>query len=181
MFCLHKPALRTLYFSLVHPYLHYCISVWATTYPTNFKKRLILLKKRAMGIISKSCFEDAHTDTILEDLYVLPLHNIGKIMYQYKAGVLPNIFNNTLLLRCQVYDHNTRNTRSFHDPQCRTNIRLFTFQYQGPLFFNDTLSPDIQNSISVATFNTKSKKYLLTKFLPSPAPNSPSYFFFSIN
>ena len=33
-FGLYKSALRTLYFSLVHPYLQYCISVSGSTYPT---------------------------------------------------------------------------------------------------------------------------------------------------
>ena len=49
-FCLYKSALHTLYFSLVHPYLQYCISVWGSTYPT-YLKRLVLLQKRAMRIV----------------------------------------------------------------------------------------------------------------------------------
>ena len=77
----------------------------------------------------------------------------------YKAKVLPDIFNNAFLLRSSIHD--TRNASSFHVPKCRTNIRLFSFQFQGPLFFN-SLSPDIQNSISVATFKNKMKKHLLT-------------------
>ena len=141
-FCLHKPALRTLYFSLVHPYLHYCISVWGSTYPTNLK-RLVLLQKRALRIISKSCY-DAHTNPIFKDLCILSLHNtgytmylaeIGKIMYHHKAGLLPNIFYSTFLFRCQLRGYNTRNATSFHVPKCPTNPKAFSFQYQGPLFF----------------------------------------------
>ena len=36
----------------------------------------------------------------------------------------------------------------------RTNIRRFSFQNQGPLFFN-WLSPDILISVSVSTFKKK--------------------------
>jgi hypothetical protein len=36
-FCLTRArtALRTLYFSLIYPYLHYCVPVRGSTYPTN--------------------------------------------------------------------------------------------------------------------------------------------------
>ena len=57
-------------------------------------------------------------------------------MFQYKTGSLPDVFNNTFLRRNQVHDYDTRNASSFHVPKCRTNIRRFSFQYQGPLFFN---------------------------------------------
>ena len=163
-FCLYKSALRTLYFSLVHPYLQYCISVWGSTYPTNLK-RLVLLQKRAMRIISKSCY-DAHTEPIFKSCCILPLNDmylaeIGKIMFQYKTGSLPDVFSNTFLRRNQVHNYDTRNASSFHVPKCRTNIRRFSFQYQGPLFFN-SLSPDVVSSVSVSTFKKNLKKLLLS-------------------
>ena len=34
-FCLPKPSLRSLYYSLVYPYLTYCVSVWESTYQSN--------------------------------------------------------------------------------------------------------------------------------------------------
>ena len=42
-FCLDNSSLRILYFSLIYPYLFYCVSVWASTYPSNLR-RLITLK-----------------------------------------------------------------------------------------------------------------------------------------
>ena len=55
----------------------------------------------------------------------------------------------------------TRNASSFHVPKCRTIIKRFLFQYQGPLFFN-LLSPDVVSSVSVSTFKKNLKKLLLT-------------------
>ena len=46
-FFLPKPCLKTLYYSLVYPYLHYCIIVWGSTYKTNLR-RLISLQKRVI-------------------------------------------------------------------------------------------------------------------------------------
>ena len=163
-FCLHKSALRMLYFSLIYPYLYYCISVWGSTYPTNLN-RIFVLHKRAIRTISKSPF-DAHTGPIFKELNILSLHNIylaqiGKIMFQYKAGLLPTCFENIFLLRSQIHVHNTRNANYFSLPKCKANIRLFSFQYQGPKFFN-SLSHEIQNSPNIASFKHKLKLFLLS-------------------
>ena len=37
-FCLGSSSLRILYFSLIYPHLFYCVSVWASTYPSNLSK-----------------------------------------------------------------------------------------------------------------------------------------------
>ena len=56
-------------------------------------KRPVLLQKRAMTVISKSCY-GAHTDPIFKNLlYILPLNDmylaeIGKIMFQCNTGSL---------------------------------------------------------------------------------------------
>ena len=137
-FCLYKSAFRTVYFFLVHPYLQYCVSVWGSTYPTSLK-RLILLQNRAMRIISKSCY-DAHTDLTFKNLCILLLNDmnlaeIGKIIFQYKTGLLPDIFHNTFLLRNQIHGYDTRNASSFHVPKCRTNIKRFFVSIRKSLVF----------------------------------------------
>ena len=91
-FCLNNSSLRMLYFSLIYPYLFYCVSVWASTYPSNLR-RLITLQKRVIRIMSRSAF-DAHTDPLFKNLKSLNLESIyklqiGKFMYQYRSGLLP--------------------------------------------------------------------------------------------
>ena len=44
-FCLPVTSLCTVNYGLVYPYLVYCVSVWVSTYPTNLKHIVILLKK----------------------------------------------------------------------------------------------------------------------------------------
>ena len=123
-------------------------------------------KRLNVRTISKSPF-DVHTGPIFKKLNILPLHNIylaqiGKIMFQYKAGLLPTCFENIFLLRSQIHVHNTRNANYFSLPKWKTNIRLFSFQYQGPKFFN-SLSHEIQNSPNIASFKHKLKLFLLSK------------------
>ena len=64
-FYISKFSLRTLYYSLVYPYLYYCTIAWGSTYPSNLN-RLVLLQKRVIRIINKDTF-DAHTDPIFRD------------------------------------------------------------------------------------------------------------------
>ena len=65
-FRLSKRSLITLYYSLLYPYLQYCVSVWGSTYPSNLS-RIFMLQKRAVRIITKESF-DAHTDPIFKNL-----------------------------------------------------------------------------------------------------------------
>ena len=72
-FCLSAVSLRTLYFSLVYPYLIYCITVWGSTCQTNLK-RIITLQKKVIQIISNVPF-DAHTDNLFRDHQILKFND----------------------------------------------------------------------------------------------------------
>ena len=64
-----RTALCALSYSLVYSYLKYCILVWGSTYPTHFR-RVVLLQKRIVGIISHKDF-DIYTDPLFKNLMVL--------------------------------------------------------------------------------------------------------------
>ena len=67
-FYLFKECMRTLYFSLVYPYLYYCNLVWPSAYQSNLY-RIILLQKRVVRILG-GCSFDAHTDPIYSKSFV---------------------------------------------------------------------------------------------------------------
>ena len=50
------------------------------------------------------------------------LAEIGQIMFQYKTGSLPDVFNEKFLRRNQVHDYDTRKASCFLVPRCKTNI-----------------------------------------------------------
>ena len=56
---------RTLYCSLVLPYLQYCNIVWAKTYPTNLDK-ILKLQKRAVRITANVRYRD-HTRPLFQN------------------------------------------------------------------------------------------------------------------
>ena len=77
---LTRASLRTLYFSMVYPYLQYCNIVWASTYSINLR-RIVVLQKRIIRILNTSKF-DAHTDSICRDLHLLKFHDICKLQME---------------------------------------------------------------------------------------------------
>ena len=159
--------MQLLYYSLVYPYLQYCVTEWGSTYPSNIK-RIILLQKRVVRCINKDAY-DAHTDPIFKELRILKFNdiyllNLGKFMYSYQNGLLPSSFNDCFIKVNQVHHYNTRSSSNFYTRFCKTKIRQFSVSYQGPKFFN-TLSSDMQKTYSLQSFQNKLKKYLMSKYL----------------
>ena len=58
-------------------------------------------------------------DLKLNDIYLLQL---GIFMYKYQHNLLPINFANSFLRTDQVHNYNTRASRLFYVPSCRTNI-----------------------------------------------------------
>ena len=106
-----------LVFLLSLSYLVYCISVWGSTYPSNLN-RIFLQQKKVRGIISKSAF-DAHTEPIFKQLKILKLSDIyrsqiGKFMFSFKKGLLPDAFIELFLLTNQIHHYNTKSSFTYY-------------------------------------------------------------------
>ena len=111
-----RTALCTLYYSLVHSYLQYCILVWSSTYPTHLR-RLVLLQNRIVIVISEKGF-DAHTDPLFKNLMILKLEDIyslylAKFMFSFKNTSIPSSFSKSVLRTNQVHGYNKRSSKRF--------------------------------------------------------------------
>ena len=76
--------------------------MWGSTYQSNLS-RVFLLQKKIIRIISKVSF-DSHTDVLFKEHGILKFfdiyfYQIGKFMYLFKNGLLPNFFVICLLLQ----------------------------------------------------------------------------------
>ena len=165
-FCLPLESLRILYYSMIYPYLQYCVIVWGLTYPTNIR-RIELLQKRVIGILNKSAF-DAHTSPIFKKLDLLKLNDIcmlqlGQFMFHHKSSLLPERFDNMFFKNDQIHTFNTRNSSKYHVPSCRTNIRQFSVRFQGPKFLN-SLPHDLVDIVSSILFKKSLKQYLCSTY-----------------
>ena len=67
-FCLPKTSLCSFYYSLVYPYLIYCVSVWESAYQFNLSR--IILQKRIIRIKSKVSF-NSHTGVLFKEQEIL--------------------------------------------------------------------------------------------------------------
>ena len=162
---LQNSSLRTLYFSLIYPYLQYCYLVWSSTYPTNLS-RLIILQKRVVRLIGKKDYI-AHTNPIFKELHLLKFQDIQKLqtcqfMFSYTKKIVPYNFQEMFTLNSQIHNHNTRSKTLFHIPAARTKLRQFSVQYQGPTVYN-TLNEEIKQSISYV-FTKKIKRQLISNY-----------------
>ena len=165
-FYLPQKSLLTLYYSLIYPYLIYCIMIWASTYLTNLR-RIVTLQKRVIRIINKSKFDD-YSSPIFKSLGItkfldIRLIQLGQFMYCYLNSLLPNKFSHILPTHSQQHSYNTRYAAAFCLPQCRTNIKQFSVLYQGPKLYS-SLDVKITSSSSLSSFKKKLKGSIIPNY-----------------
>ena len=92
---------------------------------------------------------------------------LGSLMYDLNAGVLPLALANIFKKNNQIHNYETRLASAFHLPHARTKFALNTLVCTGPRFWN-SLDPSITNSVSISVFKRKLKLYLLSRYLNDP-------------
>ena len=85
---------RLIYYSLIHPYLTYCVNVWSSTYQTNLILKCYVLHKcyvRALFATS----QQPHSRDIFLNQKILPL---DKLTNQQEGILAYKVINGTYLL-----------------------------------------------------------------------------------
>ena len=103
--CTPENVLRSLYNSLISPYLMYCNLIWGNAADVHLN-RLLMLQKRALRIITFSEYL-AHTEELFKQLNIPKIHDIHK--YSCCLYVFSN--KNKFEINDDVYS--TRNCNSF--------------------------------------------------------------------
>jgi hypothetical protein len=100
-------CMKTLYISLIHPYITYGILAWG-----NASKSLLyhtsILQKKAIRIISRAHY-NSHTDPLFKRLNILKLsdqyeYEIALFMFKYIKGKLPSSFNGIFPYNNEIQD-----------------------------------------------------------------------------
>jgi hypothetical protein len=119
---LPSEVLRTLYFSLVHPHLLYCLPIYACTTEKNIGS-LFKLQKKAVRIVAKASYLD-HTAPLFDSLNIMPLEKLitfnqsllmHSIVHRYAPMSLLNIWNFD-----RAHERNLRNNDELPIPFART-------------------------------------------------------------
>jgi len=91
-FFLPRASLKTLYYTLIYPYLHYGNIVWGGTYHIRLE-RLRILQKKVIRIITNSPYR-AHTNPLFKSESILKIDDINilntsTLMYLFHTNQLP--------------------------------------------------------------------------------------------
>ena len=129
---LPETILKTLYTSLIHPYLSYGIEAWHGTYQ-NYTSKIFVLQKKSIRAINNLAYNE-HTNAYfkcnkilkLSDQYRLQVSNyILKLLH----SIIDEEIQSSLLINNQIRSHNTRtnNQMSILDRiDLKQNIVSFT-------------------------------------------------------
>ena len=155
--------LKTLYMSLVLPYLSYCNIVWGSAFKTSLNP-LVILQKKCIRTITKSDYL-AHSKPLFLKSKLLTINQlfdfnctqfIFKILY---TGQYPD-YKLKLLENQASHDHNTRNRTLLRPPFERLKKFMVSFFNNGIKVWNN-ISEFVKTSKSIRTFKIRMKNWLL--------------------
>ena len=156
---------RTLYLTLVDPYISYCNLVWSAPHCTGQLDKIFKLQKKYCRLITFSDFT-AHSRPLFQRLSILSVYDKYKyqlLIYIYKIshGLISNYYSQGLFTKnTLIHDYDTRQKNNLHLPKCRTSLRQQTVIFQGPKFWN-MLPSEIRSSPSLGVFKCKLRNLLL--------------------
>ena len=150
-------CLKTLYFSLIHPYFLYCLPIFGATYATHLDS-IKLLQKRAVRILNNANFFD-HTNPLFFKSKILKLDDL------YKHSIACYIYRNPGVLDrfSRTHQYDTRDRHSLLPPFVRLRTTQQSFYYNATMIWNE-IPIDIKQSLSLGCFKNRYKEFLIAKY-----------------
>ena len=155
----NKRTLLSLYYSLVLPYLTYCIIVWGSACKTYIDK-ISKLQKKVIRLITFSSYRE-HTGPLLCNLKLLNLSNLYKFecvsfLYKYTSHELSSIFSSMFISNNSIHQHYTRQTSNIHITSCNYKLRRSTLKFRSITLWN-SLPDIIKSARNIHIFKKKCK------------------------
>ena len=153
--------LKSLYFSLVHSHLIYGNMVWGSAYQCKLNK-LVKLQKKCVRYICKLPYNE-RTSPHFKKLGIPKLSDIfniqlGKFMYAFSTGHLPQTLRCLFVLNAEIHQHHTRHRYDPHVVSRANNLVSKSFIHAAPKVWL-TLPPDLKSCNTIKCFNRNIKKY----------------------
>jgi hypothetical protein len=161
---------RTLYLTLVQPYIDCCNLVWCSPKTTKLIDRIFRVQKRYCRLMTFSSFSASSKPLFLQ-LHLLNVYEtynfqVATYMYKIKNNLIPLQDHHTHIFETgsSIHDYNTRHKDDLRKPKCRTAIRQNMLCFQGPRIWN--LLPDFTKfSPSVLVFKKRIKNLLFSHLI----------------
>jgi hypothetical protein len=166
---LSTSQLKTLYYSMVHPYLEYGLLLWGVAHKTHLKP-IEIIQRKSIRLIANSNY-NAHTKPIFKEFNILTLCDlytlhISKFMFDYHNNNLPNSLCNIFTPNHDIHNHNTRHRDDPHISSRRTAYAGQSLLHQGPKIWNE-ISREIKESKNIHIFNRKKEEDPLPNYTDS--------------
>ena len=165
-FFVPERILRTLYCTLVLPYINYGILIWGQACKTYLEK-IYKLQKWVLRIISNSHYR-SHSTPLFHKYDILNVYDmykleIGVFMYRYFANLIPESFNTFFTKRSDIHNYHTRNNCNLNQTR---NKRVFTdrtIRTTGPILWN-SFDDKTRKSLSTKHFRNSYKSSLISSY-----------------
>ena len=160
----NQETLVALYYSMIYPYLSYCIHVWGSAY-LNHLKDLVSLQKRIIRVIS-GVPPLTHTEPLFKHLKILPIRGIyvyavSLFMFKFMNCMLPDLFTTMFRYTSGHNPYNTRQSETLYIDCCSTTRSQKNIRYIGAYIWN-ILRIKINVSCKIGTFKIHLRSLLQT-------------------
>jgi hypothetical protein len=169
-----RETLVTLYYSLIYPYLSYCIHAWGSAYQCHLYE-LTVLQKTIIRVICGvprmrlicGVPHVNHTEPLFNELKILPLRNIyvytiGLFMFKYLNRMVPvHLFETMFTGTAEIHSHYTRQSDSLYIDRCSTTRSQKNIKFIGARIWN-TVITKINVSCTISTFKKHLRSLLQT-------------------
>ena len=163
-FLLPHSALKTLYLTLIHPYLTYGILARGNSQHVN---RLLLLQKKILRIINNKSYR-SHTEPLfrsegilrVDDLYT---YNVLLFMHDLKHEHLPLSFKNFIPINRNVINRTTRQSDLFYVARPRTKYTSKLPIHHLPKVWN-SFAEEKRSTFNRKSFKAECKQHLLENY-----------------
>ncbi len=159
---LNSNHLKSVYYTLIHPYINYGNLIWGSANKT-FTNSILTLQNKAVRIMTSSKY-NAHSKPLYTATKIMTLSDIHKsqlatMMYLHKNKTLPKPIQNLFKPNTDTHNYNTRHNQDPHIERRRTHQSTKSFLHQAPdTWYN--LPQDIKDVRSLNSFKNKLKKFI---------------------
>ena len=158
-----KYILKTLYLTLVYPYLNYCNLIWGSAYASTLIP-LVILQKKCIHLICNADFL-AHTNPLFKSTKLLKLNQIHQIncaIFLYKCFNYKSYYNfkMTMITNSQIHNHGTRRRNDLRTPFQRLQLGVNSFITTGIKIWN-VIPIKIKHANSIFYFKSKMKNMII--------------------
>ena len=130
-------VLKTIYNTLIYPYLNYGIETWYGA-PQSVRAGVQILQKKAVRAVNNLPY-NAHTSTYFKNGKILKLediYNLKVCAHVFNSIQCPDHFSSRLIIHSDIHNYNTRNSNQFIVPFFRRSSSQCSFIFKALTEYN---------------------------------------------